>query len=278
MGVVQDAMADPQARRKAAVKLAEYLLPKTPVKAKALVDEYGFRVSHNRLSAYRNVRSKLRALMKESQRTRKSPAIAQQIETLEDRSAAILRGCEAPCPSKYSRDAVKKDDMRLMDLAELRGNGTGLSEAEEIEETHVSLRYRLFRASPEAIACRRLKALEDAERAYEQQKFLGKRSVKRLSRSERNDLELLRRLYGQPFTREIEDDAAFVESFRYHPFRDELPSSNGYFYPPVSQVRPKGVGTITWSGWPPITPPGFYRDSLVTGVPSGELQKTALTV
>jgi hypothetical protein len=38
-GIVQDVTADPKARRKAALKIAEFLLPKTAKKAKALPDE-----------------------------------------------------------------------------------------------------------------------------------------------------------------------------------------------------------------------------------------------
>jgi hypothetical protein len=44
-GVVQDATADPQARSKAALKIAEFLLPKAGKKAKVIPDEYGFSIN-----------------------------------------------------------------------------------------------------------------------------------------------------------------------------------------------------------------------------------------
>jgi hypothetical protein len=77
LSVVQDASVDPKARRKAALKLAEFLLPKTPKKPKTTIDEYGFSVNPNLVTDYRDIRSKLRAFMKENQRTRQTPAVAQ---------------------------------------------------------------------------------------------------------------------------------------------------------------------------------------------------------
>ena len=73
-GVVQDAAADAEARRKAALKIAEYLLPKVAKKAKALPDEYEFRVSPDLASEYRDIQLELRALMNGP--NRKIPAIA----------------------------------------------------------------------------------------------------------------------------------------------------------------------------------------------------------
>jgi hypothetical protein len=43
-GVVQDATANRQVRRKAALKIAEFLLPKVGKKAKVIPDEYGFSI------------------------------------------------------------------------------------------------------------------------------------------------------------------------------------------------------------------------------------------
>jgi hypothetical protein len=44
-GVVQDATANPEVRRKAALKIAEFLLPKAGKKTKVIPDEYGFLIS-----------------------------------------------------------------------------------------------------------------------------------------------------------------------------------------------------------------------------------------
>ena len=73
-GVVQDATADPQARRKAALKIAEFLLPKAGKKAKVIPDEYGFSINPNLASAYRDIQLELRALV--NRPTRKIPARA----------------------------------------------------------------------------------------------------------------------------------------------------------------------------------------------------------
>ena len=85
-GVVQDATANPQARRKAALKIAEFLLPKAGKKAKVIPDEYGFSINPNLASAYRDIQLKLRAL----QSTRKIPAIAEKIKKLEPKHHALI--------------------------------------------------------------------------------------------------------------------------------------------------------------------------------------------
>jgi hypothetical protein len=62
-GVVQDATANPKARAKAALKIAEFLLPKAAKKPKVIPDEHGFSISPNLASAYREIQRELRALM-----------------------------------------------------------------------------------------------------------------------------------------------------------------------------------------------------------------------
>jgi hypothetical protein len=59
-GVVQDATANPKARRKAALKIAQFLLPKAGKKAKVIPDEYGFSIDPNLASAYRDIQLELR--------------------------------------------------------------------------------------------------------------------------------------------------------------------------------------------------------------------------
>ena len=98
-GIVQDATADAKARRKAAMKIAEYLLPKVPTKAKTLPDEYGFLVNPDLASEYRDIQLELRALM--TGPTHKIPAIAEKIKKLEARSDAIRQRLQVPCPTKY---------------------------------------------------------------------------------------------------------------------------------------------------------------------------------
>ena len=164
LGVVQDATADPKARRKAALKIAEFLLPKAGKKAKVIPDEYGFSISPNLASAYRDIQLELRALVNEP--TRKIPAIAEKIKKLEARSDAIRRRLQVPCPTKYGNKEAANDCVRLMKLTSLRDNKTALTEAQQAEEAHLRARFDVFSASPEAVARRRREALQDAERLF----------------------------------------------------------------------------------------------------------------
>jgi hypothetical protein len=99
LGVVQDATANPKVRRKAALKITEFLLPKVGKKAKVIPDEYGFSINSNLASAYHDMQLELRARVKEP--TRKIPAIAEKIKKLAARSNAIRRRLQLPCPTKY---------------------------------------------------------------------------------------------------------------------------------------------------------------------------------
>ena len=161
-GVVQDATANPKARRKAALKIAEFLLPKAANKAKVIPDEYGFLINPNLVSAYREIQRELRAL----EPTRKIPAIAEKIKKLQARSDAIGRRFQMPCPTKYGEKEAAKDLDRLMEIASLREDGTALTEAQKAEEAHLRARIDVLSASPESIARRRRQALQDAERLF----------------------------------------------------------------------------------------------------------------
>ena len=163
-GVVQDAIANPKARSKAALKIAEFLLPKADKKAKVIPDEYGFSINPNLASAYRDIQLELRALVNGP--TRKIPAIAENIKKLQARSDAIRRRLQLPCPTKYGNKEAANDWGRLMEFTSLRDNGTALSEAQQAEEAHRKARFDVFNASPEAIARRRRQALQDAERRF----------------------------------------------------------------------------------------------------------------
>jgi hypothetical protein len=79
-GVVQDAGAGPKARRKAALKIADFLLPKVAKKPKISPDEYGFVIKQNLVDEYRAIERELRALVNSP--TRKVPAIAEKIKKL----------------------------------------------------------------------------------------------------------------------------------------------------------------------------------------------------
>jgi hypothetical protein len=261
-GIVQDATADPRARRKAALKIAEFLLPKVGKRAKALPDEYGFFVNSNLASAYRDIQLELQSLVNGP--ARRIPAIAERIKKLQARSEAIRRPLEVPCPSKYSYEAVAKDYARLLRFASLRDNKTALTEVQQADEAHVKVRYDVFVHSPEQILRGRRKALEDAELLFKKSRFFGDCPAKPLSRKEQSDLEVLRWLYPKlrPDPSQLDENELKkfherrdeLETLHYHPFKDEWPSRDNNFYPPHSKVRPIGVVTLTWSGpAPPLS-------------------------
>jgi len=235
-GVVQDASANPKARRKAALKIAEFLLPKAGKKAKVSPDEYGFSVNPNLASTYRDIQLELRALVNEP--TRKIPAIAVKIKRLEARSDGIRRRLELPCPSKYGDKQAANDWVRLLQFTSLRDNETALSEAQKAEEAHVRARFDVFGASPESIARLRRKALEDAERRFKHSRLFGDFDAPPPPRKDRNELKLLRWLYPEPKRNlsQLADDG--FDIYRDHPFADESLAPDGNFYPLHSKLRP----------------------------------------
>jgi hypothetical protein len=241
-GVVQDATADPKVRKKAALKIAEFLLPKTAKKAKLIPDEYGFSINPNLASAYRDIQLGLRALVNAP--THKIPAVAEKIKKLEARSDAIRRRLQLPCPTKYGNKEAAKDYVRLLEFTSLRDNETALTEMQKAEEAHVKARYDVFCASPESIARRRREALEDVERKFKSSRRTGEFHAPALSRKERNDLKLLRWLYPKrlPNLSQLDGDYG-RDMYRDHPFADELLAPDGNFYPRHSKLRPAGAAS-----------------------------------
>jgi hypothetical protein len=239
-GVVQDASAPPEVRRKAALRFAEFLLPKVGKKAKVIPDEYGFSVNPNLASGYRDIQHEVRALVNGP--TRKIPAIAEKIKKLEARSDAIRRRLQMPCPSKYGNEQAAKDRARLMEFTALRDNQTTLTEAQTAEEAHLRARFDVFAASPESIARRRRQALEDAERRFKKSRSTGDFPAAPLSRKERSDLKLLRWLYPKPARNlsQLDGDDG-LEMYRDHPFQDAFLAPDGNFYPWHSNLRPAGA-------------------------------------
>jgi hypothetical protein len=236
-GVVQDAAADPKERRKAALKIAEYLLPKVGKKPKIIPDEYGFLISSNLASAYREIQRELRTLTNGP--SRKIPANAERIKKLQARAEAILRRVELPCPTRYGVKQAAKDCARLTEFAEVRGNGTALTEAQTAEEAHLRLRLDVFYVSPEAIARSRHSELQDADRRFRRYRSSGGLRAPPLSRQERSTLKLLRWLYpAEPKADLAQLETDEFEMLRDHPFADQLPAPDGNFYPRHSKLRP----------------------------------------
>jgi hypothetical protein len=255
-GVVQDATANAEARRKAALKIAEFLLPKADKKAKVIPDEYWFSINPNLASAYRDIQLELRALVNAP--TYKIPAIAEKIKKLEARSDAIRQRLQVPCPTKYGNKEVTNDYVRLMQFTSLRDSETALTEAQRAEEAHLRARFDVFSASPESIARRRRQALEDKERLFKKSRLFGDFPAAPLSRKEQNELELLRWLYPKPARNlsELDGDDG-LEMDRDHPFEDAFLAADGNFYPRHSKLRPGAVAgdllAQTGDG-PPISP------------------------
>ena len=260
LGIVQDATACPKAQKKAALKIAEFLLPKAGKKAKLVPDEYGFSISSSLATAYRDNELKRHALVNEP--TRIIPAIAEKIKKLEARSKAIRRWLQVPCPTKYGRDDAIKDCVRLCEFSRLRYNETVLTEEQNAEEAHVRARFDIFATSPEMIARRRHKALEDAERQFKKSRLTGEFNAVRLSRKDRNDLKLLRWLY--PKSSLDRSDPEFSDPdfgayypYRDHPFQDELLAPDGNFYPRSSKLRPADAADdllVKVADGPPTSP------------------------
>jgi hypothetical protein len=273
-GIVQDGTAEARARRKAALKIAEFLLPKAAKKPKLLPDEYGFLVNPDLASAYRDIQLELRALVRGANRN--VPAIAEKIKKLKERSAAIRRRLQVPCPTRYTVAHLANDGARLVEFIQLRGTKTALTEAQKAEEAHVRVRFDVLVACPDWVLRGRCRELLKAERRFEQNRFFGDVPAVPLSRKDRNDLEYLRWLYWTTPSQSLSevDDDIFSEIMRDRPFVREWPANDGKFYPPDSKVRPLGVVTMTWTGDPPpFSLASFCNPPLPNPDPSAKAEK-----
>jgi hypothetical protein len=161
VGVVQDSNADAAARRKAALKIAEFLLPKIPKKAKLFPDEYGFAIDPRIAKRYRHLRRQL-LLLKVGEK-RNIPAVAQKIRELSAKVDKIRRRFPEPSPRKYGDMERTQDLNRLSELADLQGKDARLSEVETAEEAYLWARLDAFNHGPEGPVRRRLKELNSAE-------------------------------------------------------------------------------------------------------------------
>jgi len=274
-GIVQDAGSDLKARRKAALKIAEFLLPKTAKKAKALPDEYGFTVYPNLATQYRDIQLEIRSLVNHPSRI--MPASAEKLNKLEARAEAIRRRLQVPCPTKYGLKEVADDQVRLNAFTGLRDDKIALSEERNAEEAHRKVRYDVFARSPEPVARRRRQALEAAERRFNQGRTTADFFAPRLSRKDRNDLKLLRWLYPILKSNDVQLETEIID--RYHPFLHELPASDGNFYPPDSKLRPASASAADSAAddlpanavdGPPVVPVNISNPSATAPSEPGE--------
>ena len=262
LGIVQDDTADPRVRSKAARKIAEFLLPKTGRKEKALADEYGFRIKPSLASRYRDIELEVRALMNDW-KSRLVPVTAEKLKKLQARSAAIRARVEAPCPTRYGNEAAAKDYARVLGFYRLRNNKIALTEAQSAEEALAKMRLDVFANDPEAVGRRRRRELENAERRYKESQVFREFNAPPLSCKEKNELNILRWLYPKPSSdrSEIDDDEDEDEFCLYsdHPFYYERPAADGNLYPRDSKPRPAklaGDPLLKKVEGPPISPAG----------------------
>jgi hypothetical protein len=194
LGVAQDSNADPAARRKAALKIAEFLLPKTPKKAKLPLDEYGFAVDPKVATKYHHLRREF--VLLGSGRTRDIPAVAQKVRELSAKLDKIRRRFPLPFPSKYGAAESAKDLNRLAELVDLHLGKGGLSEVEAAEEAYLWARRDAFDHGPEQSARQRLKELHYKERRSGGGESTGISSTP-VTDKERDELGSLRRRFPQ---------------------------------------------------------------------------------
>jgi len=243
-GIVSDASASAKARRKAAVKLAACFLPKKPANKRwrFTADKCGFSISAEIAREYRAVDLELRDLKQHPNWD--FPEITQMIEKLQRRKDAIRQRLTCPCPTRYGKEQIWEDHIRLATLAHKREVGFPLTAEEDAEEAHRKARFDCYAEGPEQTAQRNLQDLERADLLLRKNRFFkDELAAPRLSRRRRNDLWLLRWLYPHHKSRpDPEFEArADAEFWHRHPFHDEEPAVDGNFYPQDSKLRPESA-------------------------------------
>jgi hypothetical protein len=262
LGIVTDASASAKARRKTAVKLATYFLPKKLVNKRwrFTTDECGFAINAEIAREYRAIDFELRDLKRRP--TRDFPEIAQRLRRLQARIDAIRQRLQCPppkddgdkdvirqrhqCPPPkgYGDKEFSDDWIQLETFARKREAGIALSSEEDAEEAHRNARFDCYAEGPEQTARRRRQHLEDADNLFRKNRFFKVGNTAPLSRQDRNDLWLLRWLYPplnskRQLSAEAEAEAlADSERWIGHPFHDEKPAADSNLYPHDSKLRP----------------------------------------
>jgi hypothetical protein len=256
LGIVSDASASAKARRKAAMKLATYFLPKKPVNKqwRFTKDKCGFAINGEIAREHRAIDFELQSLKKHPNRD--FPEFAQRIRELQARLYVIRNRllCPPPhdagyrdairySPSKgYGDKEISEDMMRLKLFAHKSEAGIALTTEEDAEEAHRKARFDCYMEGPERTARRLRQHLEDADRLFRKGRFFKVGMTPPLSRKERIDLWLLRWLYPPLHSKSRLSDEAQAEADANkaigHPFGDEKPAADGNFYPHHSKLRP----------------------------------------
>jgi hypothetical protein len=225
--VAQDATVELNQRRKAALEIAQHFLPKkTGIRRwwkNAIADEYGFTISPQLATEYRDTKRELGRLVRSGAN---SPATAKKAARLQQCLKGILQRLQCPCPSRYGMDQLVEDGHRLVYFSHQRDNKIILSDKENAEEAHRRARMDCFNAGPESAARHRLAIFKDKKRRF------GNSTGSCLTWKEQVDLRLLELLYPQrkPSISGPDDE------LYYHPFRIEPLAADGNLYPRNSEL------------------------------------------
>ena len=232
-----DVNASDKVRRKVAMQLATYFLPKRPATKRwsADPDNHGFAVNAEHARVYRDIALKLRQL--EGHPNRDFPEFAQKIAKLKVKTAAFHKRVACPCPSRYGHTEIDEDRIRLGKLARKRERGTALTTEEDAEEAHRKARFDCYEGGPEDAARRYRKELEKKDDRFRMCRAF-REAAQPLSRKEHNDLWLLRWLYPPLYTKpqapEAKDEAQSDDQLWVsHPFYDEPFWVDGNLYPEI---------------------------------------------
>jgi hypothetical protein len=135
--IVCDANASAKVRRKAAAKLAAYLLPKKPVdkRWRFTEDAYGFAISGAIAREYRALDFELQDLKRNPT---DFPEIAQQVRELQARIDTIRRRLQCPCPAFYNYEQISEDIIRLEQIGRKREARIALRREEDAEALYSS--------------------------------------------------------------------------------------------------------------------------------------------
>jgi hypothetical protein len=223
LSIVQDTTALPAQRRKAASEVSGYFLPEYSDgrklrRRKFPPDECGFVVDPDLARELRDSKLRLASLPLAKKIT--PYTVAQRASKIQTRIRAIQQSLQCPCPSKYGRNDVERDRVRLESFSLKRRSQRILTLDEDLEEARRMARYDSYLHGPESSARRRLADLRE------------RRAV--LTLAEKATLRCLELLYPPPPPPPSGPDALTRAE---HPFHD-LPISEDEPSPPTSPDLP----------------------------------------
>lgn len=211
--IVCDANAPTEARRKAAMTLATYFLPKKPANKRwrgFTKDKCGFAINAEIARDYRAVDSELWALKRHPNRD--FPEFMQRIVKLQAKRGAIRWRLKCPSHTRYGAEQIREDYSELVALAAKREDGIALTAEEDNEEAHRKARFDSYLEGPERLPKRRRQDLESRDHFFRMNRFFGAPTPPPLSRKEANDLWLLRWLYPRRKAADDPEARARVEA------------------------------------------------------------------